>query len=79
MLTIEGIFDGRKIEPLSEIPFKDRKKVLITFLNDKPREASSDIDPIIALKGCAKGINLTTKLLESRKEDFEIEERKRRK
>jgi hypothetical protein len=66
MLTIEGIFDGRKIEPLSKIPFKDRKKVLITFLNDKPHEASSNLDPIKALKGCAKGINLTSKLLESR-------------
>jgi len=59
------------------VSIKDRKKVLITFLNDKPREASSDIDPIKALKGCAKGINLTSKLLESRKEDLEIEERKR--
>ena len=59
------------------VSIKDRKKVLITFLNDKPREASSDKDPIKALKGCAKGINLTSKLLESRKEDLEIEERKR--
>ena len=70
MLTIEGIFDGRKIEPLSEIPFKERKKILITFLNDKPREASSDIDPIKALKGCAKGINLTSKIVGIKKRGF---------
>ena len=26
MLTIEGIYDGQKIEPLKPIPFKKKKK-----------------------------------------------------
>ena len=29
MLTIEGIYDGQKIEPLKPIPFKKKKKVVI--------------------------------------------------
>jgi len=34
------------------------------------------IDPIRALRGCAKGSNLTEKMLESRREDIELEEAK---
>ncbi len=36
MLTIEGIFDGQKIEAVGKIPFIDKKRVLITFLEDIP-------------------------------------------
>jgi hypothetical protein len=78
MLTIEGIYDGQKIEPLKEIPFKKKKKVVITFLDDVLENTGVElgIDPIRALRGCAKGSNLTKKMLESRREDIELEQRK---
>ena len=80
MLTVEGIYDGEKVELLSKIPFKEKKKVLITFLNDMPSSADSvsDVDPIKALRGSSTNSNLTSKLLESRREDMEIEHRNRK-
>ena len=79
MLTIEGIYDGQKIEPLKEIPFT--KKVVITFLDEVLENTGVElgIDPIKALRGCAKGSDLTKKMLESRREDIELEEAKWRK
>ncbi len=81
MLTVEGIYDGQKIEPLEKIPFKGKKKVVITFVNEASDETDSEleINPIIALRGCAKNLNLTEKLLETRREDIELEEKKWRK
>ncbi len=81
MLTIEGVYDGKKIELLKEIPFKGKKKVLITFLNEASDESGSgfQIDPIKALRGCARNSKLTEKLLETRKEDVELEKSKWRK
>ena len=78
MLTIEGIYDGQKIEPLKEIPFKNKKKVVITFLDEVLENTGLElgIDPIRALRGCAKGSNLTEKLLKSRREDLNLEESK---
>ncbi len=76
MLTVEGIFDGKKIEMSEEIPFKTKRKVLITFFDDDvcKTDMESETDPIKALRGCSKNINLTGKLLESRREDSELEE-----
>ena len=81
MLTIEGIYDGKTIEPLKEIPFKKKKKVVITFLDEVLENTGLElgIDPIRALRGCAKGSNLNEKMLESRREDIELEEAKWRK
>ncbi len=81
MLTIEGIYDGKKIEPLQEIPFKGKKKVVITFLDEKHSifARQSEIDPIKALRGCRKGLKLNKKLIESRREDIELDKRKWRK
>lgn len=78
MLTIQGIYDGQKIEPLKKIPFKKKKKVVITFLDEVRENAGLELglDPIEALRGCAKGSNLTKKLMESRREDIELEEAK---
>ncbi|MDL1979318.1 MAG: hypothetical protein ACNY01_14415 [Desulfobacteria bacterium] len=78
MLTIEGIYDGQKIEPLKPIPFKKKKKVVITFLNEVLENTGLEleIDPIKALRGCDKGTNLSKKLIESRREDIELEQRK---
>jgi len=78
MLSINGIYDGKKIKPLKKIPFTEKKKVVITFLNDAIEDniLDSDINPIEALRGCAKGSNLIEKLLESRREDKDLEESK---
>lgn len=79
MLTIRGIYDGEKIEPSEEIPFKEKRNVIITFLEEPAEKANteeSEADPIKALKGCAKGSNLTERLLESRRKDLRLEEAK---
>ena len=75
MLTVEGVFDGQKVEILENVPFKKKKKVLITFLNDMAFEADSEeaeIDPITLLRGRSKHSHLTEKLLESRKEECHL-------
>ena len=79
MLTVEGIFDGQKVEMLEHVPFKRKKRVLITFLEDATVEtdSTSDIDPIKALRGRSKHAHLVEKLLESRKEDLNLEDGKR--
>jgi len=81
MLTIKGIYDGKEIKPSEEIPFKEKRNVIITFLEEPVQETGhrSGIDPIKALRGCAKGTDLTQKLLKSRKEDLKLEEAKWRK
>ncbi|MDQ1329177.1 MAG: hypothetical protein QG641_2466 [Candidatus Poribacteria bacterium] len=76
MLFIKGIYDGEKIKPLEDIPIKEKCDVMITFINKTETDHKSDIDPIKALRGCSKGKNLTKKLLESRREDLELEEAK---
>ena len=77
MLTVHGIFDGKKIDVLESIPFKAKKKVMIIFLDDAPDETTPvDIDPIAALKGCSVNADLTSKLLQSREKDLEMEEAK---
>lgn len=76
MLVIKGIYDGKEIKPLEKIPFDDKCDVIITFINKKNDKIEPDIDPIKALRGCSKGKNLTQKLLESRREDLELEEAK---
>jgi hypothetical protein len=79
MLTIEGIFDGQKVEALGDIPFTEKKRVLITFLDEMlfEPEKPSEVDPIAMLRGRAKGSHLTEKLLASRQEDRRREESKK--
>lgn len=80
MLTVEGIYDGQKIQSLKPVPFKTKKKVVITFLN----EATEGLKPGLAIKAintlreCDRGSSLTKSLLESRREDVEIEEARKR-
>jgi len=75
MLAIRGIYDGKRIEPLEEILFKGKMNVIITFIEEPVEETNheAEIDPIEALRGCAKGSNLTERLLASRREDLELE------
>ena len=64
---------------LSEkVPIKGKKRVIITFIDEPFAETDlgMEIDPIRALRGCAKGSNLTEKLLESRRKDLNLEESK---
>ena len=78
MFAIRGISDGTQIKPLEEIPYKEERKVIITFLDeDMEFDTEPEIDPIKALRGCARGENLTEKLLNARRKDLELDERKR--
>jgi hypothetical protein len=52
VLIIKGIYDGKKILPLEDIPIKNECDVIITFINKKETGIESDIDPIKALRGC---------------------------
>ncbi len=82
LTTVEGVFDGQRIELLERVPFKNKKKVLITFLDDMLPEREptpTQIDPIQALRGSAKTSHLTEKLLKTRKEDKVLEYSTRRK
>jgi len=78
MLAINGVYDKGKIELIKEVPIKGKRRVIVTFLDEPPREFDLvlKVDPIRALKGCATGSNLTEKLLESRREDLNLEESK---
>ena len=78
MLAINGVYDKGKIELIKKVPIKGKRRVIVTFL-DEPltdTDLGLEIDPIRALKGCAKGSNLTEKLLKSRREDLNLEESK---
>jgi len=78
LLVIKGIYDGKEIKPLEKIPFDDKYDVIITFVDKQSenKEIAEQITLINALTGCSKGKNLTQKLLESRREDLELEEAK---
>jgi hypothetical protein len=79
MLAINGVYDKGKIELIKEVPMiKGKRRVIVTFL-DEPlvkTDLGLEIDPIRALKGCARGLNLTERLLESRRKDLNLEESK---
>jgi len=78
MLVIKGIYDKGKIDLIKEVPIKEKRRIIVTFL-DEPltdTDIGLEIDPIRALKDCAKGLNLTEKLLGSRREDLNLEESK---
>jgi len=78
MLTIEGIYDDGKIEPLKPIPHKKKTRVVITFLNEISEEVgpNSSMAAIRSLRGCDRGDGLTNALLKSRKEDAGLEDAK---
>ncbi len=79
MLAISGVYDKGKVEFLNEIPVMGKRNVIVIFPDELVSNISCcelKIDPIAALRGCAKGIHLTEKLLESRREDLKREESK---
>lgn len=79
MLAISGVYDNGKIEFLNETPVTGKRSVIVIFPDEPVLNVSCcklNIDPITALRGCAKGIHLTEKLLASRQEDVKREESK---
>ncbi len=78
MLAINGVYYKGKIELIKEVSIKEKRRVVVTFLDEPLVETDLglEIDPIIGLKGCARGLKLTDKLLKSRKEDLNLEESK---
>ena len=78
MLTIDGVYNNGKVELVKEVPIKGKRRVIVTFLDEPATDTDLglEIDPIRALKGCAKGSNLTGRLLDSRREDLDLEESK---
>jgi hypothetical protein len=57
---------------------KGLTEVLVTYLEESPTETLGSIDPIQALRGRGKGEPLVEKLLQTRREDCERDERKSR-
>lgn len=70
MLTVRGTFDGKNIKPLDPVPFDGKTEVLITFLRRDARSTAKKTGTWRDLKGSARGENLTTALLTSRKKDL---------
>jgi len=81
MITVEGTYDGEKINLIQKVPFTEKMKVLVIFsdLFYRKNLDADKTDPIKALRGCSKNSNLTEKLLKSRQEDRTLEETGRRK
>lgn len=70
--------DGGLVFPTSDLTPKDGTEVVVTFM-DEPRERErTEEDPIQALRGRGKGERLVEKLLQSRREDRERDERSHR-
>ena len=66
--------EGKLIFADEEMAPKDGAEVIITFLEDS-NESVPEIDAIVALRGRGKGEKLVEKLLQSRREDLERDER----
>jgi len=54
---------------------QDGMEVVVTFLAEPREEAVFEVDPIQALRGRGKGEGLLERLLQSRREDWEHDER----
>lgn len=66
--------EGRFIFANEKITPKDGTEVVITFFEDST-ESVSRVDAIASLRGRGKGERLVEKLLQSRQEDLEHDER----
>ena len=74
--TVHAIFkDGTLLFADPRLAPKGVKEVVLTYLDESPTELKAEVDPIKALRGRGKGEHLTEKLLESRREDRERDER----
>ena len=67
--------EGTLIFANPEVVPKDGAEVVVTYLEEFRREGSLGMDPIQALRGRGKGERLIERLLQSRREDRERDER----
>ena len=75
VLNHRELFEAKGLADLVE----KAKSILDWLRGVSVADSEQKINAIKALRGCAKGTKLTEKLLESRKEDLELEEAKWRK
>ena len=54
---------------------QDGMEVVVTFLEEPREEVVFEVDPIQALRGRGKGEGMLERLLQSRREDWEHDER----
>ena len=74
--TVHAIYkDGTLVFANPELAPKDGTEVVVTFLEGVQTEVISTVDPIQALRGRGKGERLVERLLQSRREDRESNER----
>jgi len=73
MLTVRGRYDGHNIMILEPVPFNEELDVLITFLQPDILPITKATENWRRLRGSAKGTDLTSALLKSRKEDLLLE------
>ncbi|RPI54405.1 MAG: hypothetical protein EHM56_06290 [Chloroflexi bacterium] len=77
--TAHAIYkDGALIFADPEMAPEDGAEVVVTFLERFSLELTAETDPIRSLRSRGKGEKLVEKLLESRREDRERDERGRR-
>ncbi len=69
--------DGRLIFADPGVVPRDGTEVVVTFVGESEKDVSPGEDPIRALRGRGKGEDLVEKLLASRREDKERDERRR--
>jgi hypothetical protein len=74
--TARAIYeDGRLIFADPWLVPRDGTEVVVTFLWEFEQDVIPEVDPIQALRGRGKGEGLVEKLLQSRQEDRELDER----
>ena len=69
--------DGALVFADPELVPRDGAEVVVTFLEERGRDVTTEVDPIRALRGRGKGEGLVEKLLQSRREDQERDEQSR--
>lgn len=75
--TVHAIYkDGELIFSDPALAPKGVKEVVVTYLEETVTNHSTPSDPIKALRGRGRGERLTKKLLQSRREDRERDERR---
>jgi len=67
--------EGTLIFANPELAPRDGAEVVVTYLEEFQREGNLGMDPIQALRGRGKGERLVERLLQSRREDRERDER----
>ncbi len=74
--TVRAIYKEGKLIFANEhkVP-EDGTEVIVIFSGEPKENVYQEIDPIKALRGRGKGENLVEKLLKSRQEDLEYDER----